>query len=200
MPTNDTDRDQLLAMLRETGALMHGHFELTSGRHSGEFLLMAQALQWPEHTEALCRRLAALYKDEPVDVVIGPAVGGIILAYEVARHFPGARAIFAEKDGDGMSLRRGFGIRRGERVLVVEDAVSTGGSVQKVIDAIQRYEPSFVGVGALIDRSSGRVQFDGMPFRAVLTLDVPSYEPADCPLCRDGVALVKPKQLRNLPV
>lgn len=200
MPTNDTDRDQLLAMLRDTGALMHGHFELTSGRHSGKFLLMAQALQWPEHTAALCRRLAGLYNDEPVDVVIGPAVGGIILAYEVARHFPGARAIFAEKDGDAMSLRRGFGIRPGERVLIVEDAVSTGGSVQKVIDAIEPYKPSFVGVGALVDRSSGRVRFDGMPFRAVLTLDVPSYEPAACPLCRDGLTLVKPKHMQNLQV
>lgn len=198
MSASPQAHDSVLAVLRETGALMEGHFQLTSGRHSGKFLLMAQALQWPEHTADLCRQLAALYRDDPVDVVVGPAVGGIIIAYEVARHFPGARAVFAEKDGDGMVLRRGFGIRPGERVLVVEDAVSTGGSVQKVIDALQPFEPHFVGVGALVDRSSGRVQFAGMPFRSVLTLDVPSYDPADCPLCRDGAPLIQPKQLQNV--
>lgn len=200
MSANQPDRKALLAVLRETGALLQGHFQLTSGRHSPEFLLMAQALQWPEHTSSLCQALASLYADEPVDVVVGPAVGGIIIAYEVARQFPGARAIFAEKDGEAMALRRGFGIRKGERVLVVEDAVSTGGSVQKAIDALRPFEPRFVGVGALVDRSNGRVQFEGMPFRSVLTLDVPAYDAADCPLCRDGTPLVKPKQLQNLPV
>lgn len=193
-----TDRDEILAVLRETGALMQGHFQLTSGRHSGDFLLMAQALQWPKETERLCRHLAQLFADEQVDVVVGPAVGGIILAHEVARHFDGVRAIFAEKDDEAMVLRRGFRVKPGERVLIVEDAVSTGGSVQKVIDALQPYRPQFVGVGALIDRSSGRVQFDGMPFRSVVTLDVASYEPVDCPLCREGLALVKPKHIQNL--
>lgn len=184
--------DEVLAILRETGVLREGHFLLTSGLHSDRFLLLAQVLQYPEHTERLCREMAAPFQGEGVEVVVGPAVGGVLLAYEVARAL-GARAIFAEKaEGGGMALRRGFQLRPGERVLVVEDAISTGGSVRKVLDAIAPYQPKVVGVSALVDRSGGAVDF-GVPTRAVLTMTFPAWQPEECPLCRAGVELIRPK-------
>ncbi|MCG0238295.1 MAG: orotate phosphoribosyltransferase [Firmicutes bacterium] len=184
--------DEVLAILRETGVIREGHFLLTSGMHSDRFLLLAQVLQYPRHAERLCREMAEPFREAGVEVVVGPAVGGIILAYEVARAL-GARAIFAEKvEGGGMALRRGFQLRPGERVLVVEDAISTGGSVRKVLDAIAPFGPEVVGVSALVDRTGGQVDF-GVPTRAVLTLSVPAWPPEACPLCRAGVELVRPK-------
>jgi len=185
-------QDEVLAILRETGTIREGHFLLTSGRHSDRFLLMAQALQYPRHTERLCRALAEPFKGQRVDTVVGPAVGGIILAYEAARAL-GARAIFAEKSGEGaMALRRGFSLRAGERVLVVEDAVSTGGSVLKVIDLVRATGAVPLGVSIIADRTAGRLDL-GLPLHALVSLDVQSWSPDSCPLCRAGVAVVRPK-------
>lgn len=186
--------EQALAILKETGVYREGHFLLTSGLHSDRFMLMAQALQFPQHCEALCRALAAPWRDAGIECVVGPAVGGILLAYETARAL-GCRAIFAEKTGDGrMALKRQFSLRPGERVLVVEDAISTGGSVRAVLDAIAPLHPTVVGVGALVDRTGGQGDFGfGVPTRAVLSLAVPAWNPSDCPLCQAGVPLVRPK-------
>lgn len=183
--------EEILRLLRETGVIMEGHFRLTSGRHSPTFLQCSQVLQYPRHAEALCRQLAAPFAGSGVQGVIGPAVGGIILAYETARAL-GVRAIFAEREEGRMRLRRGFTISPGERFLVVEDAVTTGGSVNEVLELLAEARARAVGVAMLVDRSGGKVGF-GVPQVALVTLDVPSYSPAECPLCRAGVPLVYPK-------
>jgi orotate phosphoribosyltransferase len=180
-------------MLVGSGAVLHGHFLLTSGRHSPFFVQCSQVLQHPERTARLAGELAA--RLEPAgrpEVVAGPAVGGIILAYEMARIL-GARAIFAEKDPGGlMVFRRSFRLTPGERVMVVEDVITTGGSVQAVVDAVKRAGARAVAVGALVDRSGGRVSFE-VPSAATLVLPAEDYAPGQCPLCRAGVPLAHPK-------
>ena len=179
-------------LFRATGVLQEWHFLLTSGRHSPGFLQCSQVLQLPAETARLAADLATAFRGEGVEVVLGPAMGGVILAYEVARQL-GTRAMYLEKGGDGsMVLKRGFRLSPGQRVLVVEDAVTTGGSVLKTIQALEPLGVQIVGVGALVDRSGGQVNL-GYPLRALLTLEVPSYEPEECPECRAGVPLVKPK-------
>lgn len=194
------DREELFAIFREAGVYREGHFVLTSGRHSGQFFLLPHLFQFPALTERVCAALAAQFDGVEIETVVGPATGGIVLAYEVARQLalrrPGApapRAIFTEKTEDGgMALKRQWTLRPGEKVLMVEDAVSTGGSVAKALAAIQQYEPAVVGVGCIADRSGGAVDF-GAPLKAVVTLKVESWAPEECPLCRQGVPLVKPK-------
>ena len=185
------NREQIIELLKESGVIMEGHFLLTSGRHSGLFLQFSRLFQYPESTSAICTLMADPYRDEGVETVIGPAMGGIIPAYESARQLQ-ARALFAEPSGDRMILRRGFSIQPGERVLVVEDAVTTGGSVQKVLDLLQALKADVAGVSVLADRSGGRVDF-GMPFKALLTMEVESYPVDNCPLCVEGITLQKPK-------
>lgn len=183
--------EEVLELLRRTGVLMEGHFRLTSGRHSPTFLQCSQVLQYPHYAELLCAQLAAPFAGSGVQAVIGPALGGIILAYETARAL-GVRAIFAEREEGQMRLRRGFAISPGERFLVVEDAVTTGGSVNEVLELLAQARARAVGVAMLVDRSGGRVGF-GIPQAALVTLDVPSYSPAECPLCRAGIPLSYPK-------
>jgi orotate phosphoribosyltransferase len=183
--------DAALALLEQTGVVRRGHFRLTSGKHSDVFLLCAMVAQYPRHLERLAAAMAAPYHGARVDVVVGPAMGGILFAYEVARAL-GARAIFTEKSDGGMALRRGFDIAPGERVLVVEDAVSTAGSVRRLLDAIASRRPDIVGASVLVDRSGGRAD-PGVPMRAVVRLDVGMWDPEACPLCRAGVPLVEPK-------
>ncbi len=182
---------QVLEALRRTGVLRDGHFLLTSGRHSDGFLLCSQILQFPAEAEAICRGMAELYRDEQVDTVVGPALGGIILAYEVARAL-GCRAIYAEKDNGQMILRRGFQLQAGERVLVVEDVMTTGGSVQKVIATCRGLGAQVVGVCTMVDRSDDAVDL-GVPVRSLATLQLATWTPEACPLCRQGVPLTRPK-------
>lgn len=185
--------DEVRAILEAAGAVRAGHFRLTSGLHSDFFLLCALVMQHPERAAALAAAMAGPYRGERVDAVIGPAVGGIILSYELARHL-GARAIFAEKSAGGaMVLRRGFTLVPGERVLVIEDALTTGGSIRKVIDVVRAARAEVVGAAVLVDRSGGRVDL-GVPVRSLLTLEVNAWEPGQCPLCRAGVPLVEPKE------
>lgn len=184
-------------MLERSGAVRRGHFLLTSGLHSDLFVLCAQVTQFPPLTARLAEAMAHPYRDQKVDVVAGPAVGGIILAYEVARVL-GARVIFAEKTGTkaggsgGMTLRRGFALRPGERVLVVEDALTTGGSIRKVMDVVRAAGAEIVGVSVLVDRS-GRNADLGVPMHSLLTLNANVWDAAHCPLCREGTPLVQPK-------
>lgn len=184
-------REGLIELLKSTGVYLDGHFLLTSGRHSPNFLLLSQLFQHPWATELLCRQLARELASLDIETVAGPAVGGVILSYELARAL-GTRAIFAEKENGRMAFKRGFAIAPGEKVLVVEDAVTTGGSVRLVVDALRELGADVVAVGAVVDRSGSRVNF-GVPFKAVLTLDIPSYAPEECPLCREGVPVIKPK-------
>lgn len=175
----------------DSGALMEGHFILTSGRHSNQYMQCAQVLQYPAYTEELAKHLADKFRDDNIELVIGPAMGGIIVAYEVARQL-GVTSVFTERLEGEMALRRGFMIDAGQRVLVVEDVVTTGGSVKEVMEVVKTFGGKVAGVGILVDRSAGKVQF-GVKQEAVLTMDIESWPATDCPLCKEGkLRAVKP--------
>lgn len=173
----------------ETGAILEGHFLLTSGLHSPLYVEKFQVLQYPQHTVKLCASMAEMFKDDEIELVVGPVTGGVLLAHEVGKNL-GTRAIFTERENGKMTLRRGFVIHPGERVLVVEDIITTGGSVQEVIDVVREHGGIPVGVGMLVDRSGGKVHFD-IPAKALLHLDVTTYRPDSCPLCAKGVPMTK---------
>lgn len=183
-------KEQAIEIFTKSKALLTGHFRLTSGRHSSQYMQCAQVLQYPEYASQLCRDLAERFAGMKVDTVIGPALGGIIVAYEVGRAM-GVRTIFTEREQGVMSLRRGFIIEPGEKVLVVEDVVTTGGSVKEVIEVVRQKGGEVAGVGVLVDRSNGKVDF-GVKTEAVLPMEIQSYDPGDCPLCREGLPVVKP--------
>ena len=183
-------REQAVEIFTKSKALLNGHFRLTSGKHSSQYMQCAQVLQYPEYAAQLCSDLAERFSGTKVDLVIGPALGGIVAAYEVGRAV-GVRTIFTERENGVMALRRGFVIEPGERVLVVEDVVTTGGSVKEVINVVREKGGEVVGVGVLVDRSNGRIDF-GVRSEAVLQMEIKSYEPEECPLCKEGLPLVKP--------
>jgi orotate phosphoribosyltransferase len=184
-------RDEIIKLLEQVGAVRTGHFELTSGRHSGTYIQCALILEHPKHAEQLGRALADLFKDLSVACVVSPALGGILVGYEVARAL-GVRSLFVERDKSGqMTMRRGFELRPAERVLVVEDVWTTGGSTRETIGVVEHEGGLVVAAGALIDRSGGTLELN-VPARALLELEVPSYEPDDCPLCRAGSSAVRP--------
>lgn len=183
-------QDQALDLFRKSEALLEGHFVLTSGRHSDRYVQCAQVLQYPKYTSLLCEEIASRFKEEQIDLVIGPAMGGILVAYETSRHL-GVKNLFAERENGKMTLRRRFTIQPGQKVLVVEDVVTTGGSVQEVIDLVTAQGAVVVGVGVLVDRSGGKVDF-GVRKEAVITMEVPSWDPESCPLCKEGSTAVKP--------
>jgi orotate phosphoribosyltransferase len=170
------------AALRESGALLEGHFKLTSGRHSSRYIEKFRLLEQPRLTSRLCAEIARRFADEGVSCVVGPVTGGIILAFETARHL-GCRAIYAERGegGQGFVLRRGFKLSPGERVLVVEDIVTTGGSVLQVVDAVRASGGDVVGVGLLVDRSGGAVDYGVPRVEALLSMSIESYEPEVVP-------------------
>jgi len=185
-------QEEVLGIFRQAGAYLDGHFLLTSGKHSNAYVEKFQVLQHPRHCASLCAALAADFADLKPTVVVGPAVGGILLAYETARAL-GVRGIFLEREEGKLTLRRGFEIGERDRVLVVEDVVTTGSSVFEVLDALkkEKSEGRIVGVGTLVDRSAGKVDF-GVPLqKALMTLDLPAWEPDACPLCRQNVPLTK---------
>jgi orotate phosphoribosyltransferase len=181
----------------KTGAILEGHFLLTSGLHSPLYLEKFQVLQHPAHTAALCAGLAERFKDQNISAVIGPVTGGILLAHEVGKNL-GTRAMFTERENGVMTLRRGFVIDPGERVLIVEDIVTTGGSVREVLEVVKASGGIPVGVGLLVDRSGGQIDFGGLPQQALLTLSVPTYHAASCPLCAQGIPLTK-RGSRTIP-
>lgn len=183
-------REEKIALLEEANVLQTGHFRLTSGRHSDKYMQCARVFEYGKYSEAICADIAEAFKDKNVELVIGPAVGGIIISYEVARQL-GVRNIFAERENGVMTLRRGFFIEPGTRVLVVEDTITTGGSVREVIDIVKAKGGEVVGVGSVVDRSNGAVDF-GVPLHAAVSMEVVSYEEADCPLCKQGLPIVKP--------
>lgn len=184
-------REEATDIFTESGALMEGHFKLTSGRHSNRYMQCAQVLQYPKYTERLAAHIAEKFKNEKIDFVIGPAMGGIIVAYEVARQL-GVPGIFCERESGRMALRRGFKLEPGQKVLVVEDVVTTGGSVVEVMDIVREAGAEVAGVAVLVDRSAGKVDF-GVQTEAVLSMDIESWEADDCPLCKAGYGeAVKP--------
>ena len=191
---HDGNVDDILALFQRTGAYMHGHFRLTSGLHSPEYLQCALVLQHPEYAEALGTRLAHSLQEmnpTPITLVAAPAIGGLIIGHEVARALK-ARSIFTERDASGkMTLRRGFHVEPGETAVVIEDVITTGGSSREVCDLLRESGAEVAAAGSIIDRSDGRADL-GVPRVALASMKVISYDPENCPLCRDGVPVEKP--------
>ena len=173
--------EETLQIFKDSGALLEGHFLLASGYHSAVYLEKFQVLQFPPMVERLCAEIADRFASSEVEVVVGPTTGGVLLAYEVAKHL-GVRGIFAERgdDGQGRVLRRGFEIKEGENVLLVDDILTTGGSVRDTMQVIEGYQGNLVGIGVLADRSGGTIDF-GVPLEALLRLDVEKFAPDALP-------------------
>ncbi len=172
--------DEVLQIFKDSGALLEGHFLLASGYHSAVYLEKFQVLQFPRYVERLCQDIAERFAGDEVQVVIGPTTGGVLLAYEVAKNL-GVRGIFAERgDGQGRVLRRGFEIKEGENVLLVDDILTTGGSIRDTMQVVEGYGGNLVGIGVLADRSGGTVNF-GVPLEALLRLDVEKFAPDALP-------------------
>jgi orotate phosphoribosyltransferase len=184
---NSSDTETLL---KNEGAILEGHFKLTSGRHSNLYIEKIRLLQNPLLAKTLCSRLADLITDLDIDCVVGPAYGGIALAFEVASLLDKSFVFSQRKDGQ-MTIRSGFDLSGIKKAVVIEDIVTTGGSVKEVIQCLKDREIEVSMVGALVDRSGGIVDF-GVPFVSLLQLDIPTFDPEDCPLCKSGVPITKP--------
>ena len=182
--------DEVLALFRQSGALLDGHFRLSSGLHSPNYLQCALVLQHPRHAEALGRALGASLQSLRATAVLSPALGGLIIGHEVGRTL-GVRAVFAERQDGVMTLRRGFVLDPTDRVVVIEDVVTTGGSTRETMAVARAAGATVVGAGAVIDRSGGASSLD-VPFESLVTLSVPAYQPDACPLCAAGQPIVKP--------
>jgi len=198
MPRKMLNSERVLARLREVGALLEGHFHLTSGKHSPVFIQCSQALQYPDDASDIGRALAERFADLEVSVVVGPAMGGVILAHEVARAL-GVRGAFTEKQDGVQVFRRGFRLTPSDRVLLVEDVLTTGGSVLRTAAAVKATGAKIVGVGLIVDRTAGRAAEalglgPDVPVYALASLDAPAYVPEQCPLCRSCEPLVRPKE------
>ncbi|HET8966236.1 MAG TPA: orotate phosphoribosyltransferase [Candidatus Acidoferrum sp.] len=202
--------DQYVKIFEAAGAIRHGHFELSSGLHSATYVQCALVLQYPHFAEKLGQALAGLFSDAVIESVVSPALGGVIIGQEVARALPevprglsggGVPALFVERDASGtMTMRRGFSLRPDQHVLVIEDVWTTGGSTQEAIRVVQEAGGRVVAAGALIDRSGGTIDFP-VEAQALLNLPIASYDPDECPLCREGSAAVKPgsRYVRSAP-
>ena len=195
-----SNTDNLLKMFESAGAIRHGHFELSSGLHSATYMQSALVLRYPRYAEKLGQALAALFSDATIQTVVSPALGGVIIGQEVARALPppkfgadtGVPAIFVERNAGGdLTLRRGFTLEPGEKVLVIEDVWTTGGSTMDTIQVIEEAGGRVIAVGALVDRSGGKIEFP-VESQSLLGLNIPSYTPEDCPQCKEGGAAVKP--------
>jgi orotate phosphoribosyltransferase len=182
--------EEVLDLYRKTGALLSGHFLLSSGLHSDCYLQSAVVLQQPDIATKLCAALADSFRDQRIEVVIAPALGGVIVSHETARAL-GVRALFAERVNGILTLRRGFVIKPGEKVLVVEDVITTGKSTRETIDVVRQAGGMVIAAGSLIDRSGGKADL-GVPYHSLTKLDVPIYPHDACPLCRTGSIPVKP--------
>ncbi|HUI67825.1 MAG TPA: orotate phosphoribosyltransferase [Nitrospirota bacterium] len=182
--------EQVLDIYKRTGALLTGHFLLSSGLHSEQYLQSALVLQQPDIATKLCLALAENFKNSSIEVVIAPALGGVFVSHETARAL-GVRALFAERVHGELLLRRGFAIKPGERVLVVEDVITTGKSTKETIEVVRKAGGVVIAAGSLVDRSGGKADL-GVPYKSLVTLDVPTYTPEACPLCKAGSTPVKP--------
>jgi orotate phosphoribosyltransferase len=183
-------RDELLDLFRRSGALLEGHFRLTSGLHSPGYLQCALVLQHPQQAEALGRAIAGRVTDLRPTVVLSPALGGVVIGHEAGRAL-GVRAIFCERQEGALALRRGFTLDAADRVLVVEDVMTTGGSTRETIEVAKAAGGQVVGTASIVDRSGGTIRFE-VPFASLLEIALPTYEPGICPLCAQGIPVLKP--------
>ncbi len=183
-------RDEILDILKKTNALLEGHFILTSGLHSPQYIEKFRVLEQPEYTEMLCKDIADKFREDNVTVVAGPMTGGIILAFEVGKQL-GVRAIFTERVDGEMQFRRGFTLSPDDRVLIVEDVITTGGSVHEVMQEVRKSKATIAGLGYLVDRSNGKAKFD-IPAKPLITIDAITYTLEECPLCKAGIPAIKP--------
>lgn len=177
-------------ILRETGAIMEGHFKLTSGMHSPLYVEKFNVLQYPKYTEEISKNMATFFKDKDIETVVGPMTGGILLAHEVGKTL-GARSIFTERVNGKMTFRRGFSLKKGEKIIIVEDIVTTGGSIKEVIEVVKSYEADIIGIVMIVDRSANKLDFDGIPYFSLLKLEVEKYDESICPLCTNNIPLTK---------
>jgi len=183
---------EVMDIFSRVGAYKRGHFKLSSGLHSGAYLQCALVLSDPRIASRLCASLAEKFRIDEPDVVIGPAIGGIVFAYEMAKAL-NTRAVFSERDDIGkMVLRRGFNISPGSKVLIAEDVLTTGGSVKEVISLLKQDGIKPVAIAALVDRSESKIDFGGIKYKSLIKLNVPSFEEKACPLCQEGIPIVKP--------
>jgi orotate phosphoribosyltransferase len=180
---------EVAEIFEKTGALLTGHFLLTSGLHSSNYFQCAQVMQYPKYASLICKDLAARYINNSIDLVISPALGGILVGQEVAKCLD-VRAIFAERENGIMTLRRGFSIRENERVLIVEDVLTTGKSIGEVVSVVEQCNAKVCGIGVLVDRSNGKAPFSDV--NSVIQIDASACEPKECALCREGIPLEKP--------
>ena len=189
--------EQVIDQFRETGALLEGHFQLSSGLHSTVYLQCALVLQFPERAEAFGRAIAEKFQGQGIQLVASPAIGGIVIGHEVARAL-GARFVWTERDAGQMTLRRGFTITPGEKTLIVEDVITTGGSTRETIEAVRRAGADVVGAASIIDRSGGSADV-GVPLTSLASLRVLSVESSECDACKLGEAVVKPGSRKAAP-
>ena len=182
--------DQILEQFKQTDALLEGHFVLSSGLHSPKYLQCALALQYPADAEKFGRAIAEKFLDAGIETVASPAIGGLIIGYAVAAAL-NVRFIWTERQDGMMTLRRGFSVRSGEKIVVVEDVITTGGSTRECIGALEKLGAKVVGAASIIDRSNGAADV-GVPRISLAALDVPAYAPDVCPMCANGIDAVKP--------
>ena len=187
--------EEILGIFRQTEALLEGHFQLTSGLHSPQYFQCARVLQHPRFLGLLAGAIAEHFRNDDIQLVISPAIGGIVVGTEVGR-IMGVRTIFAERKDGSMQIRRGLEILPGEKVLVVEDVVTTGGSIQEVIGLANKAGARLAGVGYVVDRSNGKISFPSKHF-SVLKMDATAYKPEDCPLCKQNIPIMKPGSRGN---
>lgn len=183
-------QEEIFKIMKERDVLLEGHFRLSSGRHAAKYLQCARLLQYPDVAEPLCAQLASKFKDDCPTVVVGPAIGAIVVSYEVARAL-GVKSLFTERENGEMTLRRGFSLNHEDRVLVVEDVITTGGSTKEVIEAVRKLGATVIGVGVIADRSAGKVDL-GVPIKALVSIEIESYLPEECPFCAEGIPAIKP--------
>jgi orotate phosphoribosyltransferase len=187
---NSINSEQILEHFRQTNALLEGHFILSSGLHSANYLQCALALQYPADAAKFGRAIAEHYANETIETVASPAIGGLIIGYAVAQAL-NVRFVWTERENGAMTLRRGFSVKENERILVVEDVITTGGSTRECIEALEKRGPKIVAAASIIDRSNGAADV-GVPRVSLVSLEVPGYKPEDCPLCERGDEAIKP--------
>ena len=184
------NRNEIIETLKESGAFLEGHFLLTSGKHSNRYIEKIKLEQYPNYVKILLAELRKKVEEFDFDCVVSPALGAIVLGYELARNMQ-KQFVFTQRKNEIMTIRSGFDLNKGTKVLIVEDIVTTGGSVKEVIDCLEQREVQIMGIGVIVDRSNGKVKFD-YPLKSLLNMEIDTYNPAECPMCKKGEELFKP--------